>query len=151
FCLLTFSVSPQTINDRIIGRALDSTSAWETLSYLTDEIGPRLSGSKGADLAVKYATERFRSWGIDVVNEKVMVPHWVRGEEHATLVSHNNQKIVLTALGGSVATPPHGITADVVEVNSFDELKQLGDKVKGRIVYYNNPMDMSLVRSGRAF
>jgi carboxypeptidase Q len=152
FCILHFSASAQTNNtDRLIARALESPSAWETLSYLTDEIGPRLSGSKNAALAVKYATERFRSWGIDVADEKVMVPHWVRGEERATLVSHNDQKIVLTALGGSVATPAKGIVADVVEVNSYDELKQLGAKVKGKIVYYNNPMDMEMVRSGRAF
>jgi hypothetical protein len=153
FCILhfAFTSAAQTPPERIITRALQSNSAYETLSYLTDEIGPRLSGSKGAELAVKYATDRFRSWGIDVVNEKVMVPHWVRGEERATLVSHNDQKIVLTALGGSVATPPNGITADVVEVSSYDELKQLGTKVKGKIVYYDNPMDMELVRSGRAF
>ena len=59
-------------------------------------------------IAVKCTTERFREWGIDVHDEKVMVPHWVRGEERAPLVSHNNQKIVLTALGGSVATPAAG-------------------------------------------
>jgi hypothetical protein len=141
----------QTNHDRVITRALESNSAWETLSYLTDEIGPRLSGSSNAALAVKYTTERFRSWGIDVVNEKVTVPHWVRGEERAELISHHDQKIVLTALGGSVASPAKGITADVVEVSSYDELKQIGEKVKGKIVFYNNPMDMELVRSGRAF
>jgi hypothetical protein len=152
-CLLhsAFAVFAQTVPERIITHALESNSAYETLAYLTDEIGPRLSGSANAALAVKYATERFRSWGIDVANEKVMVPHWVRGEEHATLVSHHDQKIVLTALGGSVATPPKGITADVVEVTSYDELKQLGAKLKRKIVYYDNPMDMELVRSGRAF
>ena len=153
FCLLpsAFSVSAQTQHDLILDAALTSPSAYETLSYLTDEIGPRLSGSKGAALAVQYATSRFREWGIDVTNEKVMVPHWVRGEERATLVSHNDQKIVLTALGGSVATPAKGVTADVVEVNSYDELKELGAKIKGKIVYYNNPMDMDLVHGGRAF
>jgi len=151
FCLLPLVASAQTVPERVITRALESPSAYETLSYLTDEIGPRLSGSTNAALAVKYATERFRSWGIDVVNENVMVPHWVRGEERATLVSHHDQKIVLTALGGSVATPPKGIIADVVEVTSYDELKQLGEKVKGKIVYYDNPMDMELVRSGRSF
>ena len=152
FCLLPFvCASAQTPHDRIIDAALKSTSAWETLSYLTDEIGPRISGSKGAALAVNYTTQRFRDWGIDVVDEKVIVPHWVRGDERATLISHNDQKIVLTALGGSVATPAKGITADVVEVNSYEQLKELGAKVKGKIVYYNNPMDMDLVRSGRAF
>src|SRR5258708_22405047 len=88
FCILHFSASAQTPTDGLIARALESNTAYETLSYLSDEIGPRLSGSANATLAVKYTTERFRSWGIDVVNEKVMVPHWVRGEERAELVSH---------------------------------------------------------------
>lgn len=141
----------QEAADKIIDRAFASNSAWETLAHLTDDIGPRLTGSKNAAAAVKYTTDRFREWGIDVHDEKVMVPHWVRGEERASLVSHHDQKIVLTALGGSVATPKDGITADVVEVGSYDELKQLGAKVKGKIVYYNNPMDMELVRGGRSF
>ncbi len=137
--------------ERLMARALASDSAWETLSYLSDEIGPRLSGSRGAALAVRWTVERFRSWGIDVRKEPVKVPHWIRGEERASLVSHNRQPIVLTALGGSVATPAKGITAEVIEVSSFDELKQLGNKVRGRIVFYNNPMDMNAVRSGRSF
>ncbi|HEY4642793.1 MAG TPA: hypothetical protein VII75_15735, partial [Thermoanaerobaculia bacterium] len=91
--------------DRLVTSALSNTRAYETLSYLTDEIGPRPSGSSNAADAVKWTTEQFRAWGIDVHTEKVMVPHWVRGDERARLVSHKNQKIVLTALGGSVATP----------------------------------------------
>ncbi|HEY2324815.1 MAG TPA: M20/M25/M40 family metallo-hydrolase [Thermoanaerobaculia bacterium] len=151
-CALALPIFAQTSDtDRIIDRALASNSAWDTLAHLTDNIGPRLTGSRNAAVAVTYTTERLREWGIDVHDEKVMVPHWVRGEERASLVSHNDQKIVLTALGGSVATPKGGITADVVEVGSYDELKHLGTKVKGKIVYYNNPMDMELVRSGRSF
>ena len=137
--------------DRLVTSALSNTRAYETLSYLTDEIGPRPSGSANAARAVHWTTAQFRAWGIDVRTEKVTVPHWLRGDEHARLVSHNDQKIVLTALGGSVATPPAGITADVVEVNSFDELKQLGTKVKGKIVYYNNPMDLELVKARHSF
>ncbi len=143
--------APPSNGERLMAHALESSGAWETLQYLTDDIGPRLSGSKGAALAVQWTTARFRSWGIAVRDEKVMVPHWVRGEERASLVSHNGQKIVLTALGGSVATPVRGITADVIEVSNFDELDRLGNKVRGKIVYYNNPMNMDLVRSGHSF
>ncbi|HVR39958.1 MAG TPA: M20/M25/M40 family metallo-hydrolase [Thermoanaerobaculia bacterium] len=137
---------------RIIDAELAGSKSYDTLSYLTDEIGARPSGSKSAELAVKWTTQQFRSWGIDVHTENVMVPHWVRGVERGRLVSHNNQKIVLTALGGSVATPADGITAEVVEVKSYEELQSLGKmKIKGKIVYYNNPMNLELVRSGRAF
>lgn len=145
------SAFAQSDADRLVTSALSNVRAYETLSYLTDEIGPRPSGSENAARAVRWTTQRFREWGIDAHTEKVTVPHWVRGDESASLVSHNDQKIILTALGGSIATPPAGITADVVEVNSFDELKQLGTKVKGKIVYYNNPMDLELVKSRRAF
>jgi len=138
-------------SERILHRAIEASRAYETLSHLSDDIGPRLSGSRNAALAVDWTTKRFREWGIDATNEPVMVPHWVRGRESAKLVSHNDQNIVLTALGGSVATPATGITADVVEVASYDELKSLGPRVKGRIVFYNNPMDMELVRSRRSF
>ncbi|MBV8519457.1 MAG: M20/M25/M40 family metallo-hydrolase [Acidobacteria bacterium] len=142
----------QSDADRAIDYELANSRAYDTLEYLTDNIGPRLSGSKGAALAVTWATKQLRAMKLDDVrNEPVMVPHWVRGVERATLVSHNDQKIVLTALGGSVATPENGITADVVEVSSFEELDRLGRKVAGKIVYFNNPIDMSLVESGRAF
>src|SRR5947207_5019688 len=108
--------------DQIIQRELQTSQAYDTPSHLTDEIGPRLSGSRGAAAAVAWTTTRFRAWNIPVHNEKVMVPHWVRGREEGSLVSHMNQKIVLTALGGSVATPAVGITAEVIEADSFDEL-----------------------------
>ncbi|HEX6640430.1 MAG TPA: peptidase M28 family protein, partial [Thermoanaerobaculia bacterium] len=137
---------------RLIDHILANSQAYETLSYLTDNIGPRLSGSKGAALAVAYTEKRLREWGVDVHRQPVMVPHWVRGEERARLVSHNDQRIVLTTLGGSVATPAAGITAEVVEITSFDQLAELGRaKLQGRIVFYNAAMDMSLVESGRAF
>lgn len=148
----TLPLAAQTaVPDRLIATELAGSQAYETLSHLTDQIGARPSGSKGAALAVTWTTERFRAWGIPVRNEPVRVPHWVRGAESASIVSHNNQRLVLTALGGSVATPPKGITEDVVEAGSFDELNALGAKVKGKIVYFNNPMDMTLVNARRSF
>ncbi len=148
--LLATSAFAQTADD-IIKRELASSRAYETLEVLTDDIGPRLSGSSGAAAAVQWAVRTFETWGIPVSTEKVIVPHWVRGAERAGLVSHHNQKIVLTALGGSVATPAKGLTADVVEVNSFDDLQVLSARVKGKIVFYNSPMDMQLVRARRGF
>jgi carboxypeptidase Q len=154
-CLITASASAQTTEqnaERLIDTILTSSQAYDTLSYLTDNIGPRPSGSKSAEMAVKWTTKRFRDWGIDVRNQKMMSPHWVRGVERARLVSHNDQKIVLTALGGSVATPAAGITADVVEITSYEQLEKVGRAgIKGKIVFYNLPMDMELIERGRAF
>jgi carboxypeptidase Q len=144
--------SPPATADSIIQRELASSKAYDTLAYLTDNIGQRLSGSKSAAAAVTWTTSQFRQWGIDVKNEPVTVPHWVRGMETGALVSHFDQKIVLTALGGSVATPDDGITAEVVEVHNYDELTALGrDKIAGKIVLYDVPMNLDLVRNGHAF
>jgi len=70
--------------------------------------------------------------------EKVMVPHWVRGEESLEIVP-SGQKLAMLGLGNSIATPAAGITADTVVVRSFDELEALGDRVRGKIVVYNAP------------
>jgi hypothetical protein len=135
--------------ERLMAAALNSSHGYETLAYLSDNIGPRLSGSKNAAAAVQWTAKRLRSWGIDARTEKVMVPHWIRGAESARLVSHNDQRLVLTTLGGSVATPAEGIVADVVEARTFDELKTVA--VRGKIVFFSNSMDMDLVRAGRSF
>src|SRR5260370_5627377 len=85
-----------------------------------------------------------------------MVPHWVRGEETATLVQWRGQventthKIVLTALGASVATSSEGMTAEVVAVKNFDELKAMSrDKIAGKIVLFNYPFDKRIAAEGR--
>ena len=125
----------------IIGEELASGGAWAKLAWLTDRIGPRLSGSPQADEAVAWAVEEMRRDGLSNVRaEKVMVPHWVRGEERASIVAPVSQPLVVTALGMSDPTPPEGITAPVVEVSSFDQLHSLGDTVCGKIVLYNKPI-----------
>ena len=149
-CAGTAGAQPSV--EKLIDHILANSRAYDHTAYLTDKIGPRLSGSRNADRAVQWTTQQFRSWGIDVRQERVMVPRWVRGAERGRLVSHNDQNLVLTALGGSIATPASGITADVVEVTSYEQLEQLGrEKIRGKIVFYNKAMDMTLVESGRAF
>ncbi len=126
---------------RIVGAETVDGKAYDILSHLTDRIGPRLTGSPGAEAAVAWTVARLKADGLEARTEAVTVPHWVRGEETAALVAPSAQKIVVTALGGSEPTPEAGITADVVEVQGFDDLKALGaDKVKGRIVLFNKPM-----------
>jgi len=148
--LLALSASAQQ-TERLIDHILATSKAYDHLAHLADRIGPRLSGSANAEKAVRWTTQQFRAWGIAVRNEPVMVPRWVRGEERGHLLSHD-QPLVLTALGGSVATPAKGITADVVEVTSYEQLEKLGRaKIAGKIVYYHASFDMSLVESGRAF
>src|SRR5216117_1445170 len=123
--------SSQTLADlkRLQRAALNSDYAYRQVAHLANNIGPRLSGSAQAAKAVEYVAAELKAMGCEVQLEKVMVPHWVRGEETAALIEfpgqaqNTTQKIVLCALGGSVATSPEGIEADVVAVRNFDELK----------------------------
>jgi len=141
--------------DRIRDAALSDDYALTELRHLTDNIGPRLSGSPQAAQAVEYVAGEMRALGATVTLEKTLVPHWVRGDETGALVAWQGmtpktiQKIVLTALGGSVATPAAGITAQVVVVPSFDAFKRLPEgAVKGKIVLFNHPFDKQLAAQG---
>ena len=131
--------------------ALTDTYALDELQHLTGNIGPRLSGSPQAQAAVEYVAAEMRALGADVTLEKTSVPHWVRGEETAALTAWKGQtpgatqKIVLTALGSSVATPAGGLTAEVVVADSWADLKILDPaKLKGKILLFNRKFDKQL-------
>jgi hypothetical protein len=150
--------SPQTLTElkRLRQAALSSDYAYRLVAHLSNNIGPRLTGSAQAAKAVEYVAGELRAIGCEVQLEKVMVPHWVRGEETAALVQFpgqapgTTQKIVLCALGASVATPPNGIEADVIVVRNFDELKSLPrEKVAGNVVLFNYPFDKQMAAEGR--
>jgi len=150
--------SPQTLTDlkRLQQAALNSDYAYRQVAHLANNIGPRLTGSAQAAKAVEYVASELKAIGCEVQLEKVTVPHWVRGEETAALIEfpgqaqNTTQKIVLCALGDSVATPPEGIEADVIALRNFDELKSMPrDKVAGKIVLFNYPFDKQMAAEGR--
>jgi len=135
--------------------ALKSDYAYKQTAYLSNNIGPRLTGSAQAQRAVEYVADEMRKLGLEVRLQRLTVPHWVRGIETADLTAFSGmapgttQKIVLTALGGSIATPETGLAADVVVVRSFAELEALGRKgVDGKIVLFNNKFDTQLSAAG---
>lgn len=135
--------------------AVASDYAYAQVGYLSNNIGARLSGSAQAEKAVQYVAGEMRKLGLDVRLQKIMVPHWVRGEERGELVEFpdmapgTTQKVVLTALGGSIATPAEGLTAEIVVVKDFAELNALGrEKIQGRIVLFNYKFDRDLQAAG---
>ncbi|MGC2476083.1 MAG: M20/M25/M40 family metallo-hydrolase [Candidatus Sulfotelmatobacter sp.] len=151
---------PQLLNEleSIKLSALADDYAYQRVTHLTENIGPRPSGSLQAKAAVDYVAVELRKLGLDVQLEEVKVPHWVRGAETAELVEYSGQvpgttqKIVLTALGGSTSTPVEGLNADMVVVNNFDELRALGrDKVAGKIVLFNELFDKQKAAAGLSF
>jgi carboxypeptidase Q len=151
-----FSPPMLTELKRLQQAALTSDYAYRQVAHLANNIGSRLSGSAQAAKAVEYVASELKAIGCEIRLEKVMVPHWVRGDETAALVQfpgqaeNTTQKIMLCALGPSVATPVDGIEAEVIAVRNFDELKSLPrDKVAGKIVLFNYPFDKQMAAEGR--
>lgn len=127
------------VADRLIDAALADHEGYDRLTYLCYRIGNRLSGSPSLQRAIEWSAEQMKAAGLSNVRIlPVKVPHWVRGAESARLVAPVEKPLHMLGIGMSVATPPGGITADVVAVSTFEELDKLGrEHVQGKIVAYN--------------
>lgn len=168
--LIGMTAKPQTLtNDDVVFNAIQqdlkairlaarsSVYSYEQTRFLSNVIGPRLSGSPQAAVAVNYVARQMRDLGFDVKLQPVMVRHWQRGREEAEIVRYPGQvqgitqRLVVTALGNSVATPDGGVTAEVVVVNNFAELDRLPtEAIRGKIVLFNYPFDEFAALAGRA-
>lgn len=147
------SVNPRhrEIATKLLETGLRNVEAHAMLRELCEKAPHRLSGSKDAATAVELTRRFMIDRGFENVHlEKVMVPHWVRGEEECYIVPKLSSKLNSTmrvtklevcALGGSIATPPDGIEAEVVEVKSLAEASALGAKAKGKIIFYSRAFD----------
>lgn len=125
---------------RITARALKDSAAWNRLAVMTETFGPRFSGSESLERAIDWTIAEMKKDGLDNVRgEPVMVPRWVRGTESVELISPRRQALPMLGLGGSIATPADGITADVMVVTSYDDLRARASEARGRIVLYNVP------------
>jgi carboxypeptidase Q len=125
---------------RLIKAAQEDDFAWQRLADLTDTYGSRLSGSENLQRAIEWAVAAMKADGLENVRtEPVMVPRWVRGHESAEIVDPPRHAIEILGLGGTVATPPGGIEADVLPVTSFDDLRDKQAQAKGRIVLFDVP------------
>ncbi|MFM7824129.1 MAG: M20/M25/M40 family metallo-hydrolase, partial [Bacteroidota bacterium] len=149
FCLLLFVQTQGVSQDsmmvsKIFTYCLEQGKSYERLRYLSDSIGHRLSGSVGAEKAVKWSFETMKSEGYgSCYLQEVMVPVWVRNDvERLDMITQKGKsKLNVFSLGGSIATRKGGLTAGVVEVKSFEELERLGrEKIEGKIVFFNVPM-----------
>lgn len=144
------------IVSELVRHGLAEQQAYQALDELTGKIGGRLSGSPQAAKAVTWGKNLMKKLGFQNVRlQKVMVPHWVRGKvEKAWIVGGSKKKnirLAMCALGGSIATPKRGITAEVIEVHSLAEAKALGPEAKGKIIFFNRPMDPTLVSTFAAY
>jgi hypothetical protein len=131
----------QDTANKLIAAALADDAGLNRLEFLCYRIGNRLSGSPALDQAIAWGAEEMKKAGlINVRTIPVKVPHWVRGKESAEMIEPLRKPLFILGLGGSIATPAQGITADVVSVSTFDELERLGRRtVAGKIVLYDAP------------
>jgi carboxypeptidase Q len=148
--------SDAAILKKISDEVMTNSQAYENLRFLTKKIGARLSGSANAQKAVEATARMLREAGADTVFlQPCLVPHWVRGAKETGFIKLDNgtkYKLSLTALGNSVGTGPRGVQTSVVEVRSMAELHRLGEKtIKGKIVFFNIPMNPAYIRTFRAY
>ena len=149
FFLFAQTNDEQTIK-AIYKSSLTNSKCYSWLDYLSNKIGARLSGSANAEKAVLYTKAQLETLGLDrVYLQEVMVPKWVRGEKETAYILDKKTKInvPVCALGGSIATAKNGLTAEVIEVQSIKELEVLGNKIKGKIVFFNRPMEQENIET----
>ena len=140
---------------QIIKEGLRTCYAHKMLRDLLEKAPNRFVGSEGANRAVEWGKKMMEELGFDNVHlEPVNVPHWERGlvEECVAILSSGKQiPLSICALGGSISTTKDGIYAEVVEVKSFDELYSMGEKARGKIVFYNRQMDPTKFNTFEAY
>jgi carboxypeptidase Q len=145
----------RVVLDRLLDEGLHRGEAYDMLRILTTQAGKRLSGSTGAEKAVALTKSMMEARDFDNVRlEPVTVPHWERGHrERGAIVLPGGGTIAaaVCALGGSIATPVRGITAEVIEVRSFDALAALGTRAAGKIIFFNRPMDPGKLQTFEAY
>lgn len=149
------SSDPATTLAAIFAEALARGQAFENLRSLVHNSPGRLSGSKSLERAVVSTGKMLTALGLDrVYKQDVRVPHWERGSSESVIMTRQNSttRLNAVALGGSVPSPSMGTTAEVIELKSLDELATLGrEKISGKIVFFNRPMNPTHVLTGRAY
>lgn len=126
--------------ERLVQASIGTSDGWDRLAELCDTFGGRLTGSRNYEMACEWAVETMKRDGLDNVRlQKTMVPRWVRGAESLEIVTPAPSPLVMLGLGGSVGTPAEGITAPLLIVKSFDELRARASEVPGTIVLFDVP------------
>jgi hypothetical protein len=156
FCLTANAQqSDSLIIAKIVNQSLTNSECYPRLKYLCKNIGPRLSGSLNGEKAVEYVNQLCINQKLDTTYlQPVTVPHWVRGQKEQAYYRVNGKKtdVAICALGGSIATTKKGLSANVIEVHDFEEIKKLGrDQIEGKIVFMNHPMKDSYVHTFDAY
>lgn len=145
-CLATFVQAQESVDsyqgraDRIVTQAREASVGWERLSTLCTLYPHRLSGTKGLEDAIDWIVSEMKKDGFDrVTTEEVSVPHWERMTESLVVLKEKPESLAVVALGGSVSTGIPGIEAEILVVDSYEELEERKGEAQGKIVVFNVP------------
>jgi carboxypeptidase Q len=131
---------PSDAAGQLMRAATNSTFAYQRLARLCDTFGPRFSGSTNLEAAIDWILEEMKHDGLENVHgEEIAVRRWVRGTESAEMLSPRPCRLPMLGLGGSIGTPPGGITAEVLVVKDFADLQKRAPQAAGKIVLFNAP------------
>ncbi len=140
---------------RLSDEILTNGKAYDNLRYLTKQIGARLAGSPGMVKSEKWGLQLMEQYGADKAwKQECKVPVWIRGgHDEARVVSDGGRiiKLDVVALGNSIGTGKKGLSAEVIEVKSFDDLEAKKDQVKGKIVFYNYKFNPTFIRTFQSY
>ena len=144
-CAQTVTDAHRASAERLIDAALRDSAAHRRLSELADRFGHRFTGSASLEQTIDWIVEQMKKDGLENVHaEPVTVTHWVRGAESAELVSPRRAPIRMLGLGRSVGTPATGVTAPVLVVRSFADLRARAAEARGKIVLFDFPFDTTV-------
>ncbi len=141
----------------IYDHTLKNAQCYDWLDHLSSNIGGRLAGSHNAESAVQYTKNIMEKMSLDGVElQECMVPHWIRGNKEVVEIvdskSIGTKKLNALSLGNSIGTGHKGLKAEVIEVKSLDEVRELGaSKIEGKIVFYNRAMDPTKIKTFHAY
>ncbi len=160
FAFLTFYGNAQSSDEDALfikdihDYSLTQSQCYDWLTILSDSIGGRLAGSKASDDAVLYTERIMEDLALSTTLQPCSVKEWHRNGPATVTIYDGNTPIKLSALalGNSIGTPREGVTADIIEVQGLDEVEELGkEAIKGKIVFYNRPMDATQLRTFNAY
>lgn len=140
----------------IYDQVLTDGKCYDWLEYMCKTVGPRLSGSPGAAASVEFGKQTFEEMGFDTVwLQPCMVPHWERGKPASARIINSSilgtKDLKVIALGGSGNSGSIGVSGEVIEVQSIDEVKELGARARGKVIFFNRPMDPKQIRTFAAY
>ncbi len=166
FCTVTFliliniNLSAQDLQkyfpiaDSIVASSVLNRTGYKWLKELC-EIGPRNIGSQNLERAIEWAKQKIDSLGFKLTLQPVMVDHWKRGNFETAVISQSTKfsgkKLNISAIGGSVGTPENGITAEVLEVKNFEELRNRKNEANGKIIFFSRPLDPAELNTFAAY